>query len=150
MNRKSKRIISSAVVASLLCFGVVGTTDAFNLGRVLGGIAKVGGIGYAVDRFQEPLNDFINKLFLKSGVESEYATKVVPIISLGDKGYIGAAQVIGPSDAVAQVEAVAQLEGSFNDRLFRIRGLVPVDSKNPTKLNRINGVGVSAIIDVRF
>ena len=103
-----------------------------------------------VDRYSDQLNNFINKLMRENDVEASYATKVVPIISVGDKGYIGAAQVIGPQAAVDEVEAVAQVEGSFNDKLFRIRGLVPVDSKNPTRLNRVSGVGVSAIIDVRF
>ncbi len=150
MKKSTKRIVSSTLIASMLCCGFVATTEAFNMKRVLRGALKIGGIGYAVDHFQEPLNDFINSLMNKNGVGSEFATKVVPIISVGDSGYIGAVQVIGPKDAVEQTEAVAQIEGNFNDRLFRIRGLIPVDSKNPTKLHRVEGVGVSAIIDIRF
>lgn len=150
MQSKMKRLISSLLVATLLAGSAVATTNAFDLGRVLGGVVKVGGIGYVVDRFSDQLNSFINKLMMKNNVETEYATKVVPIISLGDSGYIGAAQVIGPQSRVDQVEAVAQVEANFNDRLFRIKGLVPVDSKNPTNLSRVDGVGVSAVIDVRF
>lgn len=150
MQKKTKQVISAVLVGTLLTFGTVANTQAFNLGRVLGGVLKVGGVGYVVDRYSDQLNNFINKLMRDNDVESSYATKVVPIISVGDKGYIGAAQVIGPQAAVDEVEAVAQVEGSFNDKLFRIRGLVPVDSKNPTRLNRVSGVGVSAIIDVRF
>lgn len=150
MKKATKRMVSGVLTAAVLCCGLTSTTEAFDLKRVLGGVLKVGGIGYAVDRYQEPLNEFINKLMFKNGVGTEYKTKVVPIISMGDSGYIGAVQVIGPSSQVNQVEAVVQLEGNFNDRLFRVRGLVPVDSKNPTKLNRIEGVGVSAIIDVHF
>lgn len=150
MKRAAKRVISSALIAGLVCCGLTATTDAFNLKRVLGGALKIGGIGYAVDRFQEPLNNFINQLMFKNGVGTDFSTKVVPIISMGDSGYIGAVQVVGPSAAVEQTEAVVQLEGNFNDRLFRVRGLVPVDSKNPTKLHRVEGVGVSAMIDVHF
>ncbi|MCI5837508.1 MAG: hypothetical protein MR209_06775 [Veillonellaceae bacterium] len=150
MQNKTKRLVSSLLVATLLAGSAAATTSAFDLGRVLGGVVKVGGIGYVVDRFSDQLNSFINKLMLKNNVETEYATKVVPIISFGDSGYIGAAQVIGPQSLVEQVEAVAQVEANFNDRLFRIKGLVPVDSKNPTNLSRVDGVGVSAVIDVRF
>lgn len=48
-----------------------------------------------------------------------------------------------------RVEAVAQIEASFNS-VARVKGLVPIDSKNPTSANRIQGVGVSAIIDLKI
>ena len=47
------------------------------------------------------------------------------------------------------MEAVGQLEISWNNKLFRVKGLIPMDSKNPTSFNRVQGVGVSAVIDVR-
>jgi len=100
MQKKMKQVISAVLVGTLLTFGTVANTQAFNLGRVLGGVLKVGGIGYVVDRYSDQLNNFINKLMRENDVESSYATKVVPIISVGDKGYIGAAQVIGPQSAV--------------------------------------------------
>ena len=50
---------------------------------------------------------------------------------------------------IEKVEAVGQLEISWNNKLFRIKGLIPMDSKNPTSFNRVQGVGVSAVIDVR-
>ena len=86
---------------------------------------------------------------MKEGAGTNYATKVVPIVSIGNRGYIGAAQVIGDADQVEKVEAVGQLEISWNNKLFRIKGLITMDSKNPTSFNRVQGVGVSAVIDVR-
>ena len=56
--------------------------QAFDLGSVL----KLGGISYLVSRFGEEINTFINKLTLQKGLDTTYATKVVPIISLGNGG----------------------------------------------------------------
>lgn len=123
---------------------VPATTQAFNIRDLL----KVGGIGFIVDKFSSPLNSFINTLMFKHGAGHEYSTKVVPILTLGSGGYIGAAQVIGPKELVDNTEAVIQIEGDFNGRQFRVKGLVPIDSKNPINFSRVNGVGVSAIIDV--
>ena len=83
------------------------------------------------------------------GLSTEYTTKVVPIISIGTKGYIGAAQVTGPASSIEQVKAVAQVEGSFNG-MVRVKGLVPVDSTNPVGASRVQGVGVSALIDLKI
>ncbi len=129
--------------------GAVTSVSAFNLGSILGGVVKVGGIGYLVDRFSGQLNSAINSVMMKEGAGTNYATKVVPIVSIGNSGYIGAAQVIGDADQVEQVEAVGQLEVSWNDKLFRIKGLIPMNSKNPANFSRVQGVGVSAVIDVR-
>jgi len=126
--------------------GVFSGVSASGLGSILGGIVKVGGIGFLVDKYGESLNSAINSVMMKEGAGTNYATKVVPIVSIGNRGYIGAAQVIGDAD---QVEAVGQLEISWNNKLFRIKGLIPMDSKNPTSFNRVQGVGVSAVIDVR-
>ena len=119
------------------------------MGSILGGIVKVGGIGFLVDKYGESLNSAINSVMMKEGAGTNYATKVVPIVSIGNRGHIGAAQVIGDADQVEKVEAVGQLEISWNNKLFRIKGLIPMDSKNPTSFSRVQGVGVSAVIDVR-
>jgi hypothetical protein len=42
------------------------------------------------------------------------------------------------------------MEGSFNNDKFRVKALVPVDSTNPTNFTRVQGVGVSAIIDIKI
>ncbi len=144
-----KRTAVACLAAVMLGAGAMTSVSAFSLGSVLGGVVKVGGIGYLVDRYSEQLNSAINSIMMKEGAGTSYATKVVPIVSIGNSGYIGAAQVIGDADQVAKVEAVGQLEISWNDKLFRIKGLIPMDSKNPLSFSRVQGVGVSAVIDVR-
>lgn len=144
-----KRAAVSFLAAAMIGAGAISSVSAFDLGSVLGGVVKVGGIGYLVDRYSEQLNSAINSIMMKEGAGTNYATKVVPIVSIGNSGYIGAAQVIGDADQVEKVEAVGQLEISWNDKLFRIKGLIPMDSKNPLGFSRVQGVGVSAVIDVR-
>lgn len=141
-----KRVVVSLLIVCLFSLGLVPTTNALGLGDLL----KVGGIGFVVDKFSGPLNRFINTLTAKAGAGTDYATKVVPIISLGHGGYVGAAQVTGSQDLVDETEAVLQIEGEFSGHTFRVKALVPIDSKNPTHFSRVNGVGVSAIIDIRI
>ena len=144
-----KRVGVALMAAAMIGTGVVSGVSASGLGSILGGIVKVGGIGFLVDKYGESLNSAINSVMMKEGAGTNYATKVVPIVSIGNRGYIGAAQVIGDADQVEKVEAVGQLEISWNNKLFRIKGLIPMDSKNPTSFSRVQGVGVSAVIDVR-
>ena len=105
-----KQLIAAVTVASLLGFAGGTAVQAFNLGSIL----KVGGISVLVSKYGDSINDFLNKLLMKNGVGTDYATKVVPIVSVGTGKYIGAVQVIGPSAQVEKVKAVAQLEGEFN------------------------------------
>lgn len=147
---KFKRLALCAVATLMLGTGIASQVSAFNLGSFLGGVVKVGGIGFLVNKYGDSVNSAINSLMMKEGVGTNYATKVVPIVSIGDSGYIGAAQVIGDANQVAKVKAVGQLEIGWNDRLFRIKGLVPMDSMDPTAFSRVQGVGVSAVIDVRI
>lgn len=141
-----KRFVTCLLLVCFL-FGVATpATQAFSLGDVL----KVGGIGFLIDKFSTPLNNFINTLMAQHGAGTEYATKVVPIVTVGSGGYIGAAQVTGPSELVDRTEAVLQLEGNFNGSQFRVKALIPIDSKNPLKFSRVQGVGVSAIIDIKI
>jgi len=144
--------------AALLCAAVLAVVpanqaaQAFSLGNIgsLGGILKAGGIAIVVDQYAGQLNSFINSLMAKNGVSSEYATKVVPIISTGDGSYAGAAQVVGPQALVDKTKAVLQVEAEFGGSTFRVKGLIPIDSKNVTGFNRVQGVGVSAQIDVKI
>ena len=145
-----KKAIAAVLTAAMLSAGIFNSASAFNLGTILGGAVKIGGIGVIVDKYSSELNNVINSLMRKNVADTTYATKVVPIISLGNSGYIGAAQVIGDADQVEQVQAVAQVEVSWNNQLFRIKGLIPINSKNPTSFSRVQGVGVSAVIDVRI
>ncbi|WP_297041604.1 hypothetical protein [uncultured Dialister sp.] len=146
---KLKRLAVCVLAASLLGTGAMMNVSAFSLGSVLGGVVKVGGIGFLVSKYGESINSAINSVMMKEGAGTNYATKVVPIVSIGNNGYIGAAQVIGDADQVEKVKAVGQLEISWNDKLFRIKGLIPMDSTNPSSFSRVQGVGVSAVIDVK-
>jgi hypothetical protein len=123
--------------------------DAINLGSIV----KIAGIGLLVDQFGPQLNSFINTLMAQHNATPEFATKVVPILTvgvLGNSGYIGAAQVMGPQNLVDRVQAVVQVESGFNGNMFRVKGLIPIDSKVPVNFSRVSGVGVSAMIDVRI
>lgn len=107
-------------------------------------------IGYAVKQSAGPLNQFINAATLRNGLKDTQATKVVPILSLGDKGYIGGAQVSGPQELVNRTQAVWQVEGSkmIGDGVYRAKALVPSNSLNPLKISRVERVGITALIDV--
>lgn len=139
-----KRTLALFIVMGML---VSGTAMAVDLSDLLG---VVGG-GFLVSAIAGPLNDFINTITFNKGAKVEGHTKVVPIVSFGSGTRIGAAQVAGPrGEAVERTKAVAQLETTFQDRL-RVKILVPIDSENPLqRFNRVQGVGVSAIIDVRL
>ncbi|SHJ35062.1 hypothetical protein [Propionispora hippei] len=141
-----KRFVSGLLLICLLSVTAVPVTQAFSLGDIL----KVGGISVLISKFADPLNNFINTLTFKHGAGSDFATKVVPILSLGNGGYLGAAQVIGSQELVDQTEAVIQMEGEFNGRQFRVKALIPVNAKSVTNFSRVNGVGVSAVIDVNI
>ena len=140
-----KQVIAAMLTVSLLAAGGTAVTQAFSLGSIL----KVGGVTVLVDKFGGQINDFLNKLLMKNGVGTDYATKVVPVLSIGTGKYIGAVQVVGPSAQVDKVKAVGQLEGSFND-IARAKALNPLESVDITHLSRFQGVGVSAIIDLKF
>ena len=144
MKGAKKRI---AVLVMALVFSLGGIAWAVNLGDIVG---VVGG-GFLVTQVAGPLNDFINKVTFNKGAKVEGHTKVVPIVSLGTGTRIGAAQEAGPrGEAIQKTKAVAQLEVTFRDRL-RVKVLIPIDSENPIKqFKRVQGVGVSAIIDFRL
>lgn len=127
--------------------------ETVHASSILDRLLKTLGIGAIVDRFAGPINDFINTLTLNRGVEVKQQTKVVPIITVGSGTYVGAVQVAGPEEAVNKVKAVAQIEGDFRSGDFRIRALVPINTKNPGDLKnveRVEEVGVTALIDINI
>ncbi|MCC6445575.1 MAG: hypothetical protein IT210_19230 [Armatimonadetes bacterium] len=138
-----------AVILALM-FVLATTTVAF--ADILGDVLKVGGIGILVTKFSKPLNDAVNTLTLNRGAENRDATKVVPILSIGKGGYIGMAQVTGPARRLETVKAVAQLEGDFGaiGAKFRLKALVPIASENLKNIDRVRGIGVSAVIDIKL
>lgn len=148
--RNTKRTAVACLAAALLAAGVMTSASASILGDIVGIGAKVGGIGLVINKYGDSINSAINAVMNKEGAGTSYATKVVPIISLGSKSHFGAAQVVGDADQVEQVQAVGQLSVDWNDRMFEIKGLIPINSQDPTNFSRVQGVGVSAIIDVKL
>ena len=146
-----KKLLSATlgICLAVTAFGGIVQTNASGLSSILGGIAKVGGVGYVIDKFGPQIDSFLNRLLKQNNLSTTYSTAGVPIVSIGTNGYIGMAQVTGPASEVERVKAVAQVEGSFNG-MIRVKGLVPIDSENPTNASRIQGVGVSAIIDLKI
>ncbi|HOM70890.1 MAG TPA: hypothetical protein PLU88_08470 [Armatimonadota bacterium] len=107
------------------------------------------GIGYAVRVFGDQINSGLNTLLAQQGLQFEGTTKVVPILSVGSGAYIGAAQVAGPPSLVNQVRAVAQGQTSIGD--LRASYLIPVSDINVLRgINRVDGVGLSALVDFRL
>jgi hypothetical protein len=77
------------------------------------------------------------------------AKKYVPVLSVDRHGArVGAAQVGGPKEQVDKVKAVALLEADYH-RKVRAKIYIPVSSVNLTKLSRVQGVSVVALVDVK-
>ncbi|UCC67219.1 MAG: hypothetical protein JSV79_08750 [Armatimonadota bacterium] len=74
--------------------------------------------------------------------------KLVPVFSLEREGVrLGMAQVAGPTSQVEKVKGVAQLRLDFK-HIGRIYAYIPVSSIS-TKLDRVQGVSVWALVDVK-
>ncbi|MDD4364329.1 MAG: hypothetical protein PHF19_01180 [Synergistales bacterium] len=143
---KLRKPVLGLFLSLCLALSVVTPAPAIDLGDLIG---VVGG-GLLVKTIAGPINDFINTITLNRGVKVEGHTKVVPIVSVGSGTRIGAAQVAGPKGVVDATKAVAQLDVSFQGRVG-VKVLVPIDSENPLqRFKRVQGVGVSAIIDYRL
>jgi hypothetical protein len=140
----------AAVCALLICMVSPVPATAVNLGDVLKGGALIVGGGALVKAIAGPIDEFINTVTFNKGAKYQGHTKVVPIVSMGDGAHIGAAQVGGTSKAsVDKTQAVGQLEVSFKG--IRVKVLIPIDALNPLKqFRRVQGVGVTAIIDVKI
>jgi uncharacterized protein YwlG (UPF0340 family) len=141
MTRRVKRITLSVVILSLC--GIAA-------GAQLEGILKGGGIAFLVSKFGKDINKAINDLTRTKGATTTYATKVVPILSVGQGTEVGAAQIMGPNAAVNKVVACAQLETGVKQIGVRVRALVPIASKNLTDIKRVPGVGISGLVDVKL
>ena len=148
--RRVKKTTVAVLTAGILTLAVAFSAKTYGID--LGDLLKVGGIGYIVKQSGGAINKAINTITLNRGWESEQTTKVVPILSIGQGGYIGAAQVAGPENAVKKVEAVGQFEAGLNiGTRMRAKILIPIDTNDPKKgFHRVQGVGVSAIIDIRL
>ncbi len=136
------------IVAALTAGFVLGNSMAPAQAGILDKVLKGGIIGYAVDATAGPLNDGINAVTAKYGVSTTDATKVVPIIGVGDGSRAGAAQVSGPQSKVDQVKAALMIEQTILG--IRCKVLIPVDRVDYKDVNRVQGVGVSASLDVKL
>lgn len=133
-----------------LSFGMGLAVDAFNLKKVFNrknieDAVQVVAVAAVIRQFAEELNGLINGLLLNNNAANTEMTKVVPIFSVGDRTAVGGAQVSGPADKLAEVSAVFQIDGNFHRDKFRVKAYVP--STSSTKLDRVHGVGVTALID---
>jgi len=143
--KTNSRIITLALVCALCLATFAGPALAVSLGTQ---VLEVAGVGFVVTKAAGPLDKFINAITFRHGMKSSLATKVVPVLSVGEKGYVGGAQVIGPKTEVEKVKAVFQYEKNFSHNNYRIKVLLPSSSLNPLKIGRVPKVGVSATIDV--
>ena len=131
------------IAAALVCGFLLGQGTAPAQAGILGTVVKGGAVSLLVSQFADQLNSAINTLTAKYPISSDYATKVVPIITVGDGSYAGASQ------QVDKCQAALQLEASFF-KSFRAKALIPVDKVAISGINRVQGVGVSAQIDVKI
>ena len=127
------------IAAALVCGFVLGNSMPAAQAGILDKVLKGGVIGYAVDATAPALNNAIS---------STDATKVVPVISVGDGSRAGAAQVSGPQAKVDQVKAALMIEQTLLG--VRCKVLIPVDNVSYQNVNRVQGVGVSASLDVKL
>lgn len=132
------------VLLLAFCILLARVATAIDVGDVLRALA----IGYGVKASSKPINDFINEVTANKGLPVGATTKVVPILTVGEKAYIGAAQVAGSSSQVSKVEAIFQLYAAFDNDKYRIMLLFPNGDINPLNFKRISGVGLTALADV--
>lgn len=144
----TKKAIIATALSAFLSFAPLAAVNADSLlNKVLIG---AGGI-LAVKAIAGPLNSFIDNLMLTNHVANKGKTKVVPIVTLGSATYLGAAQVSGPAYAVDNTQAVGEFAAAWNNNVWQVRALVPVDNINVLKgFKRVYGVGVSAVINARL
>jgi hypothetical protein len=133
-----------------LLFGTGLSVDAINLRNIFSRknaerAGKTVVVAAVIRQFAEELNGLINGLFLNNNAANKEMTKVVPIFSAGERLAVGGAQVSGSAEQLAEVSAVFQIDGDFHRGKFRVKGFVP--STSSTELDRVYGVGVTALID---
>ena len=119
---------SAALLAASSALGglLVGQTISVARAQGLKDILLGGGILVLVDKFAPQIDRFVSTVTGNKTDSVREVTKVVPILSVGKGGYVGAVQVSGPRNQVDQVRAVAQIEGSTKiGREVRVRGLIP-------------------------
>ncbi len=137
-----RKLVAVAVALSLLGGGAA---LALNLGEAL---LKTVATGVIVNAVAKPADHALNTLTANQNLPVGVSTRVVPVLSVGEKGYVGMAQVAGSSNLVSKTKSVVQVETSFLDKQYRIKLLMPMDDVNPIGVNRVRGIGVSALLDM--
>jgi len=145
---KIKKTIAAGMLAAAMAAAPLTMANADSiLNKILVG---AGGV-FAVRAIATPLNHFINQLMLTNHVANRDQTKVVPIVTVGSATYVGAAQVSGPAYAVNRVQAVGEFAAGWNNNVWQVRALVPVDNLNVLQgFKRVYGVGTDAVINARL
>lgn len=145
MKINKKKATMVAVLATTFGAGVASAD-------ILGSIIKIGGATLVADKFGPQIDRVLRKATGQNNLDSrDIATKVVPVLSLGTRKAVGIVQISGPEESVARTKAVAQLSANLpviNNVQGRV--LIPIDSRNVSNLRRVPGVGVSAVIDLKF
>jgi hypothetical protein len=145
---KLKRVRGAGVSALVDVALSRGTYSPPSSGGIRAGdIFRGGVIAVAVKEFGPKIDRFINTLTGSRGGTIGASTRVVPYLSVGEKTYLGAMQIVGPAAAVRKTQLVLQYEDLFDAGRMRLRALVPIDRVNPFGAKRVGGVGVSAVID---
>ena len=137
----TKKVRAMAVVGGVLVLSALGASQ-------VGALLKIAGIGLVVQKFGPQINSAMNKLESHEDRPSS-VTKVVPILSVGSRRAIGAAQVMGPKIAVDQVKAVAELDQDLFGKEVKLQAMIPIDSSGVTNIHRVENVGVSGIVSFR-
>ena len=139
---RNNRYIVAAAIGMVLVYSA-GVASASLADQVL----KAGGITLLVSRFGKDINKGLNKA-AKIKESKTVATKVLPVLSVGRGTSVGAVQITGSPQQVKKVKAVVQVETKVVG--IQVRALIPNDSTNVLKINRVDGVGVSGIVDVKL
>jgi len=141
------RKIALLVVAGLLGLGG-GSAMAADLDDLASSVMKTAVVGAVVTAAADPMNEAIDRAAGTDTMPAGTDTKVVPVLSFGRKGYVGAAQVSGAANLVGRAKAVLQLETEFEQGRYRIKVLSPVDSLNPLEFGRVQGLGITGLADI--
>ena len=143
VNRKLTVLVLVVAVLSISLFATVGSS------LDLGDVITVGGVSFLVSQYGGQIDKYINKTLGERKAEIRGQTKVVPILSIGRGGYIGACQVVGEKKAVQSVKAVVQVESRFGSLQGKV--YLPIATKDVTKApERVSGTGVSAVIEFKI
>lgn len=110
---------------------------------------KTVGISALIKELSPQLNEFINNIMLSNRIENKKKTRVVPIYTIGKDVAIGAAQITGDEKSIKKVKHVISIEKIFKHK-HRVKLYIPDGSSNIFKINRIYGVSVSALIDIKI